>query len=272
MARCEAAQNHRGIDPALEAIARIARQIQSPRRAANARRQEVSGFEQNIFRRVGDAGFFATHHAANADRALLVRDDQILRRERVGLAVEREKLFAFAREAHVDFALQFVRIERVRRLPELEHHEIRDVDDVVDRAQPDGLQFRAQPVRARTDCDVFDPARGIKRAFVRRGDLNACSFAGSGALACRRLVGNRSGCPASAAISRARPKWLSKSPRFGVISTSRIVSAGKSEPIGAPIFASGERIKQPVAVLRKGRARSGCTACLAIRRRAVCSA
>src|SRR5581483_5055980 len=31
----------------------------------------------------------------------------------------------------------------------------------------------------------------------------------------------------SAAISRARPKWLSKSPRLGVISTSKVVSGGK---------------------------------------------
>src|SRR5438132_2324080 len=37
----------------------------------------------------------------------------------------------------------------------------------------------------------------------------------------------------SAAISRASPKWLSKSPRFGVISTSRMVSAGKRSLIGA---------------------------------------
>src|SRR6266404_5108905 len=38
----------------------------------------------------------------------------------------------------------------------------------------------------------------------------------------------------NAAISRARPKWLSKSPRFGVISTSRMVSLGKRLAMGAP--------------------------------------
>ena len=50
-----------------------------------------------------------------------------------------------------------------------------------------------------------------------------------------------------AAISRASPKWLSKSPRFGVISTSRMVSLGKRSLIDAPIFASGDRIKRPEA-------------------------
>src|SRR5205814_10650246 len=53
--------------------------------------------------------------------------------------------------------------------------------------------------------------------------------------------------PVNAAISRAKPKWLSKSPRFGVISTSRIVSAGKRSLIGAQTFASGDKINRPEA-------------------------
>src|SRR5437868_6750569 len=53
------------------------------------------------------------------------------------------------------------------------------------------------------------------------------------------------GAPVSAAISLAKPKWLSRSPRFGVISTSKIVSSGNNDAIGSPIFASGERINNP---------------------------
>src|SRR5437879_13646644 len=45
----------------------------------------------------------------------------------------------------------------------------------------------------------------------------------------------------SAAISRARPKWLDRSPPFGVISTSSIVPAGQRSPIGAPIFLAGDQ-------------------------------
>ena len=103
-------QNHRGIHPPLEAVAGIARQIQPPCGAADARRQKVCGFEQDILRRGGDAGFLAAHHAADADHAFLVGDDQILRSESVSLAIEREKLFPFARQAHDDFALQLVRV------------------------------------------------------------------------------------------------------------------------------------------------------------------
>ena len=51
----------------------------------------------------------------------------------------------------------------------------------------------------------------------------------------------------SAAISRASPKWLSRSPRLGVISTSRIVSPGKRSAMDAPIFPSGDKIKRPAA-------------------------
>src|SRR5207247_2990888 len=50
--------------------------------------------------------------------------------------------------------------------------------------------------------------------------------------------------PVSAAISRARPKWLSRSPRFGVISTSRIVSSGQRSQIGVPIFAYGGKLNR----------------------------
>src|SRR3954466_14985449 len=51
--------------------------------------------------------------------------------------------------------------------------------------------------------------------------------------------------PVSAARSRAKPKWLRRSPRFGVISTSKIVSSGNNDAIGSPIVASGERIRRP---------------------------
>ena len=64
----------------------------------------------------------------------------------------------------------------MRRLSELEHHEIRDVDNIVDRPNTDRFDFRAQPSRARADYDVFNAARGIERAFVRRLNLNAATL------------------------------------------------------------------------------------------------
>ena len=44
---------------------------------------------------------------------LLISDDTVVRLERVGLSIEREKFLAFTREPHVDVALQFVCIASV---------------------------------------------------------------------------------------------------------------------------------------------------------------
>ncbi len=90
----------------------------------NACGQKVSRFQQNIPGRFSDPGFFAAHDTADSDRALLVGNDAIVRLQQIGFAVEREKFFAVARESDVDVAIQLVGIEGVRRLAELEHHEV----------------------------------------------------------------------------------------------------------------------------------------------------
>src|SRR5947209_1876328 len=51
------------------------------------------------------------------------------------------------------------------RLSQLEHYEIRDVDNVVDRANSDALDFRAQPLRTGPHLHVVDAVCGKKRAI-----------------------------------------------------------------------------------------------------------
>src|SRR5260370_36701059 len=58
----------------------------------------------------------------------------------------------------------------MRRLAELEHHEIRDVDDVVDRANTDAFDSCAQPLRAGSDFHIVDLAGGVKRTFAHGAD------------------------------------------------------------------------------------------------------
>ena len=84
--------------------------------------------------------------------------------------IEREKLFAVTRESHVDLAVQFIGIKGMRRLAELEHHKVRDVDDVINRADPSALDLGAQPLRARPDLYIIDLARGKEWALSRRGN------------------------------------------------------------------------------------------------------
>src|SRR6266404_8578246 len=58
----------------------------------------------------------------------------------------------------------------MRRLAELEHHEVRDIDDVVDRANTNAFDSCAQPLRAGSDFHIVDLAGGEKRTFARSTD------------------------------------------------------------------------------------------------------
>src|SRR5436853_14116 len=63
------AEHHFRVNAALEPITCVTGQIQFARSAPNARRQKVSGFQQNVFRRIRYPSFFAAHYAADSDRA-----------------------------------------------------------------------------------------------------------------------------------------------------------------------------------------------------------
>ena len=67
-------------------------------------------------------------------------------------------------------ALDAVEVEGVHRLAGQQHHVVRDVDDVVDRALAAGHQARLQPRRRRADRHVLERARGEARAEVGRLD------------------------------------------------------------------------------------------------------
>src|SRR5437773_10155083 len=80
--------------------------------------------------------------------------------------MEREKFLAVTRKPHIDAALQFVAVKCMRRLAKLQHHEVRHVDDVVDRANADTLNFRAQPLRAGTHFYVVYLAQREEWTFA----------------------------------------------------------------------------------------------------------
>ena len=71
-----------------------------------------------------------------------------------------------------------VEVKRMERLTQLMKHEVRDVDDVVDRSQADGAEPLPQPPRGRPHGDAFDDP-GIKpRASLRVLDANPGSQLG----------------------------------------------------------------------------------------------
>ena len=87
---------------------------------------------------------------AIAARALGVGDDQHVGVERAVDAVERRAAVSPGARAadHERRPAEPLEIERVHRLPELEHHVVGDVDDVADRADAGRLEPVAQPVAA----------------------------------------------------------------------------------------------------------------------------
>ena len=69
----------------------------------------------------------------------------------------------------------------------LEHHEVRDVDDVADRAQPERVQAVAQPERRRPDPHAERQAGPVAGAARGVGDVDAHGAeAGVAALVARR--------------------------------------------------------------------------------------
>ena len=56
------------------------------------------------------------------------------------------------------------------RLAELEHHEVRDIDDIIDRTDLNALNSRAQPIGTRPNRYIVDLPGGVKRTLARRGN------------------------------------------------------------------------------------------------------
>ena len=118
-------------------------------------------------------------------------------------------LLARGRAAHDEPAPgDAVEVEGVHRLPGQQHHVVRDVDDVVDRALAGGHQARLQPGRRGADRDVRERPRGEARAEVGRLDddlARRCASASSNDPGSSDHGGGASGAPVAACTSRATP-------------------------------------------------------------------
>ena len=87
--------------------------------------------------------------------------------ERPQRAVERAQLLAGGRAAHDhDTPVQRLVVERVQRAAECEHHVVRHVDDVRDRADAGCTEARLEPERRLADLDVAEQAADVARAAV----------------------------------------------------------------------------------------------------------
>ena len=113
------------------------------------------------------AGGFAAHDAGEQFDAVIVGDHANAAVERVGAAVERQQGLAVARAAHGEIAPHFLGVEHMQRPGAVVGHEVGDVDQRVDRPQPDRGQPLLQPFRRRA---VLDAAHQPQReARAQRG-------------------------------------------------------------------------------------------------------
>ena len=125
------------VQPESRARGALLRQPELLGRSIDAARLEARALERDARGARPDLGVGAAEDARDAERALLVGDDQDVRREQPVDTVECPQRLACPRAtSHERLPLQLVRVVRVERLPELEHHVVRDVDGVVDRPHP----------------------------------------------------------------------------------------------------------------------------------------
>ena len=193
------------IDALLPAVRSLRAEPEALRRLQDRDGLEVRRLEEDARRLGGDLGLLAAHDRREGDSALAVLDHHVARVERAQLAVEGAHLLAVVRAPDADdTAVQRLVVERVQRAAERDHHVVRHVDDVRDRAHAGREDARSQPHRRRADAHVAEEAGEIARAAVPVLDVDGdllvdarCggSTPGHGA----------SGTSKSAATSRASP-------------------------------------------------------------------
>src|ERR1051326_2735334 len=128
---------------ALESVRRVGLDAEAARGAADDRGLEPRALEEDVLRRRGDLALRAADDAAEADGFVGVGDDAGVLVKLAHFVVEAAHRFAGLAFADDDrIALQAIEVEGMQRVAEGEHHVVRGVDDVVDRAEADGFESR----------------------------------------------------------------------------------------------------------------------------------
>ena len=116
----------------------------------------------------GDFAAFASHHAGDGARLLGVADEEHRLVEVAILAVERTNLLAGTCVAHYDrLARKRAVVERMHRLPALEHHVVRDVHEQTERAHATRLETLCHEIWRGAVLDRSNHARRVARTTHR---------------------------------------------------------------------------------------------------------
>src|ERR1019366_7717407 len=147
-----------------ETHAGVGAQLDRRRSPANRRRLEIGAFQHHARGLGADRAIAAADHAGQRDGARRIRDHQVRFIQRVSFVIERAEGLAGLRRANEDgVPVQQVGVEGVHGLRQFGHHEVRHIDDVVDRVEADRRQPVLQPQRRGLHRDVFENQRAVPR-------------------------------------------------------------------------------------------------------------
>jgi hypothetical protein len=159
-AQIQAGAHEFRVDAAFEPVAGIGDDAEFAAGARRCHRIPERGLDQHVGGAVLAARKLAAHDAGDRFHAVVVGDHAHVGRQRILRAVQRQHLFAGARAPHHQVALHPGRVEHVQRPAAVEGDVIGDVDQRVDRPEPDGDQALLQPFRRRS---VLDPPHQPER-------------------------------------------------------------------------------------------------------------
>ena len=162
-----------GIEPLFEFGGGVGTHTQGDGGLADGGAVEVCGLKHDSGGAVRDLGVLAAHDAGKTDGLFRVGDHEHARIDGALDAVEGGERLARLGAAHDDPVSADARVVKgVHGLAVFLHDIVRDIDDVVDRADTGGAQTAAQPRGGGLDLYVFDHPRRIARAESGVPDLH----------------------------------------------------------------------------------------------------
>ena len=207
------ARHHEGrIDAALEAVARVGVDAELAAGLGDVERLPERRFDQHVGRGRRAARCLAAHDAGDRLDAALVGDDADGRVERVGLAVEREQGFALAGAPDGEVAVHLGGVEHVQRSAAVVGKVIGDVDQRVDRTQPDGEEPALQPFRRRAVLHAAHQPQPEGRTERGRRPKSSVTVTGQGKRPSTGSTARSISCPCRPRRGRARCRGRRRSP------------------------------------------------------------
>ena len=168
-ATCRCVADHVGVHTTLKAEAGVRAERVALGAFSDRHGMEPRRLQHHLRRAVADPTVCTAVDAGETHGLVAVRNDQILGIERTRLPVEGREGFSLLGFSHSDLAsANLIHVEGMQGVAKLVEHQIRGVDDVVDRLQANGAQLLLGPFRAGSHLDVLQFQGEVMRTVFLR--------------------------------------------------------------------------------------------------------